>query len=76
MSGEVAVCTVDGAIYYGNEYEHKAVLLKPGDRVHFKGHDETVRMVWFYDGPTVDLESGVSIHPDLGDTFETLEPAS
>lgn len=75
MDSEVAVCTVDGAVYYGNEYERKAVLLKRGDRVHFKGHDETVRLVWFFDGPIIDLESGVSIHPELGDTFQTLEHA-
>ena len=69
---KLLVCKVGGNDYYGNEYEYKAARLNAGDRVIFKGKEETVKRTWFYDGPVVSLESGASIHPELGEAFEVV----
>lgn len=68
------VCKVGDADYYGNDSEYVAAHLDPGDRVLFDGSESTVRTVWFYEGPTVDLEDGRTIFPALGDTFHVLTP--
>lgn len=69
---KLLICKVGRSDYYGNEYEYKAARLNAGDRVIFQGAVQTVKYVWFYDGPIVVSESGTSIHPELGDTFEVL----
>lgn len=70
--GRFLVCKVGGHDYYGNEYEYVAARMNKGDRVIFKGSEETVDHTWFYEGPIVKLANGDSIHPALGDTFHLV----
>lgn len=70
--GNVPVCNVGGKTYYGTQLEAVAARLENGDKIVFKGTEETVDCVWFYEGPIINVESGGSIFPALGDVFEVV----
>ena len=70
--GHVLVCEVGGKPYYGTELEAIAARLEHGDKVVFNGMAETVDYTWFFDGPIIKLESGKSIFPALGQSFEVV----
>jgi hypothetical protein len=70
----VLVCEVGGLPYYGSELEASAARLEPGEAVRFLGVDDEVSIVWFYEGPVVNLKSGRKVFPALGQVFELLTP--
>lgn len=67
----ILVCKVGRQSYYGSEREAVAARLEPGDRVVFRDIADMVKLVWFYDGIVVDLQSGRRILPDC-DEFEVV----
>lgn len=73
--GHVPVCDVGGKTYYGTEMEAIAARLESGDKIIFNGIEETVDYVWFYEGPIIKVESGVSIFPALGQVFDVVPNA-
>lgn len=67
---QVPVCTIDGATVYGSPMERDAALLNKGDEIYVDGVREIVDYTWFYDSVIVRLESGRSLFPALGQTFQ------
>ena len=70
----VLVCKVGGVPCYGSALEATAARLEQGDAVRFLDVDDEVDVVWFYEGPIINLKSGRKIFPALGQEFEVLTP--
>lgn len=58
---KLLVCKVGGCDYYGNEYEYKAARLNAGDRVIFKGKEETVKRMNEENDCQCDFENAVLV---------------
>lgn len=71
-SNEVVVCTVDGAKWYGSPKEAEAAHLDKGDRIVVGNTTETVSYTWFYEGVIIQCDSGRTVFPALGETFEVV----